>query len=65
MEEEILIDKVQSGELDMLGYVLSYSELKNPFMEYLRDKGIMHPTEKDAKRFLDEHEEQLYQNVMP
>lgn len=65
MEEEKLIEEVQNGALDMLGYMLLHPELKVPFAEYLRSKGIMHPTEKDAKRFLNEYEEQLYRNVMP
>lgn len=65
MEEDKLIEKVQNGELDMLGYVLLHPELKEPFMESMSSMNIVCPAETDAVQFLNEYEEQLYQNIMP
>lgn len=44
MEEDKLIEKVQNGELDMLGYVLLHPELKEPFMESMSSKKETHET---------------------
>lgn len=65
MEEMELIHKVESGELDMLGYVVLNPELKEPFADYAHDNGIACPTEADAARFLKKYEEGLYQNLVP
>lgn len=60
-EYEELINQVQSGEIDMLEFVLEQEALANAYVEEMRSKGIT-PTPENAEKWLSEYENNYLYN---
>jgi len=59
-EEDVLVEKVQSGEIDMVGYVTHHSEeWDDEYREYCNQYGYDVTEESSALNFLDLKDREL------
>ena len=59
-DEDVLVEKVQNGEMDMVGYVTHHSqEWEDEYGSYCRDNNLDMTREDSALSFLDRKDREL------